>query len=120
MNMERIMLVAVAFAFAWLVLLGACTEMRWEKDGVDLATDNQDWTDCRNQAYQSAARQTWYLDPFPRTFLWHDQYGRPVAIYRYWPNSDRFMLEQEYLNSCLRQRGYRLVPVEPERRSPPG
>jgi len=113
--MERIILIAVVSGCA--ALLGACTEMRWEKEGMELALDNQDWIDCRNQAYQMAARQTWYLNPFPRTYLGRDGYGRNLVIYRYWPDSDRFMLEQENLNSCMRQRGYRLVPVEPERES---
>ena len=114
---SRVLIAAAALGCT--VLLGACTEMRWEKEGFALDLNNEDWNECRREAYMSAARQSFYFNPFPRAYIGRDARGRAVAVYRYWPNSDRFMLEQDYLNSCMRRRGYRLVPVEPETRSPP-
>ena len=37
----------------------------------------------------------------------------PTPYYRASPYPNRFMLEQDYLDSCLRNRGYRRVPVQP-------
>ena len=88
--------------------------MRWEKQGMAVDSGNEDWAECKRQAYLSASR--WYFDPFPRAYIGRDARGQAFAIYRNWPNSDRFMHEQDYLNSCLRQRGYQLVPVKPDGR----
>ena len=92
------------------MLLAACTPMRWERDGYALDYAHADWTDCRNQSVAIANR--WYFEPFPRMFIGRDALGRPFTYYRPSPYPNRFMLEQEYLDNCLRARGYRRVPVE--------
>ena len=40
------------------------------------------------------------------------------AIYRAPPFPNRFMLEQDYLDNCLRGRGYQRVPVVAEPAAP--
>lgn len=113
--MWRIILAALILGCA--VFLGACTAMRWEKQGLAMDSNNEDWADCRQRAYRDASR--WSFNPFPRAYIRRDARGQPFVVYRSWPDSDRFMREQDYLNSCLRQRGYRLVPVDPEDRPVP-
>lgn len=95
------------------LLLGACTPMRWERDGLTLDYADKDWGDCRRQSIAGANR--WLMfDTFPRTYFGRDALGRPYSYYRANPYPNRFMLEQEYLDGCLRSRGFRRVPVQPE------
>jgi len=101
---------AVAAALAAL-LLGACTPMRWERNGYALGNGDTDFKDCRSQSIAGANR--WAFDPFPRTFIARDAHGRAYTYFHPSPYPDRFMLEQDYLERCLRQRGYQRVPVTP-------
>jgi hypothetical protein len=102
---------AAAAALLGLLLLAACTPMRWERDGLALDYNDRDWTDCRHQSIAGASR--WMFDPLPRQFIGRDAQGRAFSYYRPSPFPNRFMLEQEYLDSCLRARGFRRVPVAP-------
>jgi hypothetical protein len=85
--------------------------MRWERDGYALDTADTDWKDCRSESIGYANR--WIRDPFPYTYMARDTYGRAYTSYHAWPYPSRFMIEQDYLDSCLRSRGYQRVPVQP-------
>ena len=99
------------------LLLGACTPMRWERDGLALDYNDRDWGDCRRQSIAGANR--WLMfDTFPRTYFGRDALGRPFTYYRSAPYPNRFLLEQEYLDNCLRSRGFRRVPLPPEAAGP--
>jgi hypothetical protein len=113
-DMWRIILAALILGCA--VSLGACTAMRWEKQGLAVDSGNEDMGECRQRAYLDASHG--YFNTFPRAYFGRDMRGRAFMDYRYWPDSERFMREQDYMNSCMRQRGYRLVPAEPGNRTP--
>ena len=98
-------------------LLAACTPMRWERDGLALDYADTDWRDCRRQSISSANRWMFW-EPFPRSYIGRDALGRPFAYYRPSPYPNRFMLEQDYLDNCLRARGFRRVPVQAEAPAP--
>jgi len=98
-------------------LLTACTPMRWERDGQALDYAETDWNHCRSQSVIQANR--WSFDLFPRTFIGRDAHGRPFTAFRPAPFPDRFTLEREYLDRCLRMRGFRLVPVQPANAAAP-
>lgn len=102
---------AAVAALLSVLLLPACTPMRWERDGLALDYNDRDWSDCRRQSIAGANR--WMFDPFPRQLIGRDAQGRAFSYYRPSPFPNRFMLEQEYLDSCLRARGFRRVPVAP-------
>jgi hypothetical protein len=91
--------------------LSACTPMQWQRDGLALDYNDSDWGDCRRQSIGNANR--WMFEPFPRTFIGRDARGRPFSYVRPSPYPSRFMLEQEYLDNCLRARGFRRVPLQP-------
>jgi hypothetical protein len=100
------------------LLLGACTPMQWERDGLALDTGGTDWSDCRRQSIAFANR--WGFNTFPYSYLGRDAHGRAFSYYRPYPYPDRFMLERDYLDNCLRARGFRLVPVPPADAKTPG
>ncbi len=102
---------AAAVALSATVLLAACTPLRWERDGLALDYADNDWSDCRRQSIASANRR--YFEPFPRLYFGRDLRGRPFTYYSPSSYPGRFMLEQEYLDSCLRAHGFRRVPVQP-------
>lgn len=91
--------------------------MRWEKAGFQAEVVNEDLVECRREAFLAAPRETWLFDPFPRTFIARDRFGRPIFVHRYWRGSDRLLREQSLVDWCMRLKGYRLVPVPPERAS---
>lgn len=93
------------------LLLGACAPTRWERNGLALDYAGNDWKDCRSQSIASANR--WMFEPFPRTFIGRDARGRPFSFYRDSPYQSRFMLEQDFLDYCLRARGFQRMPVKP-------
>ena len=107
---------AAPFALLAACMLTACTPMRWEREGLTLDYADSDWRDCRQQSISAANR--WMFDPFPRTFICRDAFGRPFTHYRPAPYPNRFMLEQDYLDNCLRARGFRRVPVQAEVAAP--
>ena len=102
---------AAAIVTVAALALAGCTPMRWERDGLALDYADSDWNDCRRPATAGANR--WMFDPFPRTFIGRDARGRPFSFYRSSPYPSRFMLEQDYLDNCLRARGFRQMPVKP-------
>ena len=99
------------------LLLGACAPMQWERNGQALDTGGTDWSDCRQQSFGYANR--WGFGMYPHSYFARDRYGRGFTYYRPSPYPDRFLLEQDYLNSCLRARGFRMVPVPSETSAPP-
>ena len=113
--MERRALTLLMLALT--ALLAACTPMRWERNGYALEDGDRDWSDCRRQSIATANRWM-FFDPFPRAFIGRDAQGRAFTYYRPSPYPNRFMLEQEYLDKCLRGRGYQRVPVKPESGAP--
>jgi hypothetical protein len=111
---SRLLLVGVAVAAA---ALAACTPTRWERNGVVLDYAGADWSSCRSQSIAVANR--WYFEPFPQTFMGRDARGRPFSYYRASPYPSRFMLEQDYLDYCLRAHGYQRAPDKPADPSAP-
>jgi hypothetical protein len=87
----------------------ACTPVQWQHATLGVAPSDAEKGECNQSAYYEAQRQAFYYGDF----AWpHRFYGRP---YRPWPyhysTSDRFFLEQDLFNYCMRSKGYRLVPT---------
>jgi hypothetical protein len=91
-------------------LLAACAPLRWEKTGLDAASLEADLEACRTDAWLTAGRYHWF-PPWP-TYIGRDRAGRPIFAQPFWNQSDRFFLEQDLFHSCMRHRGYELVPDE--------
>jgi hypothetical protein len=115
-----------------VVAAGGCEAVRWEKPGADDAATEQDFRDCR-QISRLAAQRALTLDPqflarrsaYPP--VCHRPYRRHQDDFRYacpavdpWGTAlprdslvtNRSMLQAEYMDRCLRARGYRLMPVD--------
>jgi hypothetical protein len=110
----RLLRIGVAVAAA---ALAACAPTRWERNGLALDYAGADWSSCRSQSIAVANR--WYFEPFPQTFMGRDARGRPFSYYRASPYPSRFMLEQDYLDYCLRAHGYQRAQDKPADASPP-
>lgn len=98
-----------ALALALAGTLAACTPTLWLRDGVALDPGGTDWQECRARAQAQANRLA--LTPYPRTYLARDAQGRAATVYRPSPYPDRFGVEQEALERCLVERGYRREPM---------
>lgn len=82
--------------------------MQWQHSSLGVAPSQAETGECNQAAYYEAQRQAFFYD-FARP---HRYYGR---AYRPWPyyysTSDRFFLEKDLFDYCMRAKGYRLVPA---------
>jgi hypothetical protein len=93
------------FAILPALLVAACGEMRWTKPGGSDADVNADLANCRAAAHASIERS---LGPrLPQT-----SQGRMGNAPIDPSPADRQMREQQAVDSCMREKGYQLVPVD--------
>jgi hypothetical protein len=98
-------------------LVAGCTPMQWQHAVSGTPPSQADLSYCEQSAYYEAQRQAFLND-----FMWprfaYDRNGlvRPLPFGTY-PYRDRFFLERDLFDYCMRAKGYRLVPVRPADRS---
>jgi hypothetical protein len=95
-----------------LVLLAACAELRWHKDGADAATLDGDLVECRLQARAQARRHIPVLAPDTPRVVGADARGQPIMGTSRQLDADRTLLEHDLMRDCMRGKGYELVPAE--------
>ena len=92
-------LALLLFASALALGLGACTAVRWQKSGADEVALTQDLTACR-KLFQDRFGGAGPLAPTDPRF------GLPPS------QADLRMQEAQAVGTCMRGKGYALVPVE--------
>lgn len=95
-------------------LTAACAPVEWQHTAFGVAPSEAEISECNRSAYLEAQRQAFVYD-FTRPRF----YGRP-PYYAPWPRysyGDRFFLERDLFDYCMRARGYQLVPARPADRS---
>ena len=107
-----------ALSAALLLTVAACsaTPMRWQKPGIADATEDE--SQCRADAHQTAIRRMPYGNGPPIYGVSRDmsllQWTQGMDIQR-----DRY--EERLTTTCMRDKGFELVPVSlPGARPPPG
>ena len=107
-----------AFCFAALLLLiGGCASVEWTKPGISVEERAADVQQCQQNAWREA---NWsYLDrtyPYGGRWIYPDPLGRPLAGYPYAPYGDpfgnRYMIETQLADFCMRSKGYDLAEVK--------
>jgi hypothetical protein len=92
-------------AVAVSLLFTACSDLHWQKPGVDAAALEQDLGQCEQRARLAARHQE-----VPRLdsalALRADPLGRPVVVPSNTRNTDRFLTEQDFTSACMRANGY--------------
>jgi hypothetical protein len=106
MNVSRLLAGALMGGLA-----AACTPVAWQHAALGVAPSEAELGECNQAAYLEAQRQAFFYSfARPRYHIGRD--GR----YRFspWPSSyygDRFFLERDLFDYCMRAKGYRLVTV---------
>lgn len=112
MPADHITAVRKVLSFGMLLALAACgSPMRWDKAGTDEKATANDLSYCRRAAREEAFRAY----PF---------FGAPYPSHRWWgwggsPGADQFYAENRLTDFCMRNKGYALVPVQPQTQPPP-
>lgn len=101
--MLRIQTLAPA-SVAGLLLLGGCAPLEWHKPGISPEQRDRDVAACTEKARGEALRHAVAREPVPRIIV--DQQGRAVAVHEPHHDAERFLLEQDLLRACMRERGY--------------
>lgn len=97
---------------AILVLLSAaCADLRWHKADADAAATERDIAECQARA-RSRAQHEAPLFGMPRPpVIGTDVQGRIVTGQAGRHDTDRAMLEHDFMRACMRERGYELAPA---------
>ncbi|MGA0024481.1 MAG: hypothetical protein ACO3F9_07525 [Burkholderiales bacterium] len=103
--MLRVQTLAPA-SIAVLLLFGGCAALEWHKPGVTAEQRDRDVAACTEKARGEALRHASAREPVPRIIV--DQQGRAAAVRETHHDAERFLLEQDLLRACLRERGYAL------------
>jgi hypothetical protein len=91
--------------------LAACTPVQWQHASLGVAPTQAEVDECNRAAFYEAQRQAFFYD-FARPGFYPGHFG--PRWHRPWPRysmSDRFFLERDLFDYCLRAKGYRLVAV---------
>jgi len=98
-------------AAAAAIALAACTPLEWRKAGTDTAALERDTGECQSQAITRAQHEA-PLFGLPRPpVIGMDTRGRVVTGHAGRYDTDRAMLEHDFMRACMRERGYELAPV---------
>ena len=101
-------------AVFWLGLAAAtaaCTPVQWQHSSLGVAPSQAELGECNQAAYYEAQRQAFLYDSgWPYFAGARRPYG-PWSRYPYATSSDRFFLERDLFDFCMRSKGYRLVPA---------
>lgn len=94
--------------------------MQWSKQDLSAEQLVQDQRACEEQAYRETISRYWgYPSMGPAVF--QDSLGRRFNIYPAGPFADQFgnqlMEESRLISSCMRNKGYELVPA-PKKSTP--
>jgi len=93
------------FAFALLAAVAACGgQVRWSKAGADEARTGNELNGCRAAAHSAIQR----MYGVPHVSSNQGPFGGSTND----PSlADRQIREQEAVNRCMQEKGYKLVPV---------
>ena len=93
-----------------LLLAAGCADLRWHKDGADSTALSHDLDDCTRLARAQAAREAFPPGPYVPRVVGTDAQGRAIMSSPGPAEPDRFLVEHDLASSCMRGRGYELVP----------
>ncbi len=112
-------MVARALAMTVLACFAAgCTPVQWQHASLGTAPSGAELNYCERSAYYEAQRQAFFGDFMrPRFAVGRDGRIYPVPFGYYHSYHDRFFLERELFDYCMRAKGYRLVPARPADRN---
>ena len=98
-------------ALAAFLFPAGCADLSWEKPGVDSATHDRDLLQCTQQARLDARREE--TPGFDSALVFRaDPAGRPVVVANA-ARDDRYLVEQDYIRTCMRGKAYVLTPKKP-------
>jgi len=94
-----------------LALIAGCAQLEWLKPDTELATRNEDLARCQQQAFLSASRMSPPARAWMPSVAVSPSGSASVQMPPPYAPSD-LTLESDLLTSCMRAKGYRLVPAK--------
>ena len=91
--------------------LAACAELEWDKPGAGPRALAQDLDECRQSARMRAVQEAWPYSLLAPRVVGVDRDGRLIVVQPPPHDTERFLLEQDLTRTCMREKGYELVPV---------
>lgn len=98
-------------ASAVALWMAGCAELHWHKPGTTQANVDQELEQCRQDAGLQAGRELLPALISPLV-VGADPQGRPIVVQSHQHDAERLLLEQELTRTCMRGKGYELVPRE--------
>ena len=93
------------------LLMTGCADLQWHKPGAAQATAEQELERCRQEA---RVRAGWEALPVIALSQERgaDPFGRPIVVQSHQRDAERLMAEQNLTRTCMRGKGYDLIPAE--------
>jgi hypothetical protein len=95
------------------LLACACAPLEWRRDGVDAATNERDLAACRDEARAQAQHQAPLFGQPRPPVVGMDARGRVVTGQAGRYDTERAILEHDFMRLCMQERGYELAPQNP-------
>ena len=95
-----------------LIFGSGCAPLQWHKDGADAATFERDVSECQDQARMQARVEAPLFGQPPPAPVGLDSRGRVVTGRAARYDTDRALLEHDFMRACMQERGYELAPVQ--------
>ncbi|HET9404692.1 MAG TPA: hypothetical protein VFO57_08925 [Burkholderiales bacterium] len=94
-----------------LIFAAGCAPLHWHKDGAEAATLERDVSECRNQARMRARAAAPLFGQPPPAPVGMDSRGQVATGRAARYDTDRALLEHDYMRACMLERGYELARV---------
>jgi hypothetical protein len=95
-----------------ILLTAACAPLEWRKDGADAVALERDTRECQSQAITRAQHEAPLFGLARPPVVGMDTRGRVVTGHAGRHDTDRAILEHDFMRACMRERGYELAPRE--------
>lgn len=100
------------FIIALLLLAAGCTQTRWDHPGADPARAAADEAECAQSANLAARQQVMFERLSGPRPVRNGVIGYPTRDGGFQERNSEYFWTQQFLDQCMRTKGYRLVRVE--------
>jgi hypothetical protein len=94
------------------LVLSACAQTRWESPTADASRAAADQSECEQSASLAARQQVMFERLSGPRPIRNGVIGYPRLDDSFWARNNEWAYTQQFLEQCMRSRGYRLVRVE--------
>jgi|SRR6185369_2145366 hypothetical protein len=102
----------LAVAAVLAAALAGCAQTRWDKPAADANTAAADQAECEQSSNLAARQQVMFERLSGPRPVRNGVIGYPTGGGGFYERNNEWLYTQQFFESCMRNKGYRLVRVE--------